>query len=163
MSLYWYTCISMNTDLYMMYNILLETVWWVLSNTSLIVDIYLVILEIIANKTCSYWWSNILVTCCHFYTFYIYMNSSYSGLSSKTGFIRISLLVMKFITEICQNWKWWIWFLFYFLSFSFYFIFIERVQDKEDKVWHHYKSHDMVTEVTCSHDTEKGVEGSRTR
>ena len=37
-----------------MYNILLETVWWVISNVSLIVGICLVILEIIANETYSY-------------------------------------------------------------------------------------------------------------
>jgi len=45
----------MNTDLYMIYNILLETVWWVLSNASLIMEICLVVLEIIANETYSYW------------------------------------------------------------------------------------------------------------
>ena len=38
----------------MIYNILLEMVWWPLSNTSLIVGIYSVILEIIANETYSY-------------------------------------------------------------------------------------------------------------
>jgi len=37
-----------------MYNILLETVWWVFSNITLIVGIYLVVPKIIANKTCSY-------------------------------------------------------------------------------------------------------------
>jgi len=51
MLLYWYACISMNTDSYMMYNILLETVWWALSNTSSIVWIYLADHEIISNKT----------------------------------------------------------------------------------------------------------------
>ena len=38
----------------MMYNILLEMVWWLLSNTSLIVEICLVVAEVIANETCSY-------------------------------------------------------------------------------------------------------------
>jgi len=38
-----------------MYDILLETVWWALSNTTLIVGICLVVPEIIANKTWSYW------------------------------------------------------------------------------------------------------------
>ena len=51
MLLYWYTCISMNTDLYMIYDISLETVWWVLSNATLIMGICLIIPEIIANKT----------------------------------------------------------------------------------------------------------------
>ena len=37
-----------------MYDISLEISWWVLSNTSLIVEIHLVVPEIIANKTCSY-------------------------------------------------------------------------------------------------------------
>jgi len=38
----------------MMYDILLETIWWALSNTILIMGIYLVISEIIANETYSY-------------------------------------------------------------------------------------------------------------
>ena len=38
-----------------MYNISSETVWWVLSNASLIMGIYLVVPEIIANETYSYW------------------------------------------------------------------------------------------------------------
>ena len=29
---------------------------------------------------------------------------------------------------------------------------IEEVEDKEDKVWHHHRPHEMVTEVTHSHD-----------
>jgi len=33
----------------MIYDILLETVWWVFSNVTLIVGIYIVIPEIIAN------------------------------------------------------------------------------------------------------------------
>jgi len=51
MSLYWYACISMNTDPYIMYNILLETIWWALSNTSSIVWIHLAVHEIISKKT----------------------------------------------------------------------------------------------------------------
>jgi len=50
MSLYWYACISMNTDLYMIYDISLETIWWAFSNTSPIVWIHLAIHEILANK-----------------------------------------------------------------------------------------------------------------
>ena len=38
MSLYWYTCISINK------------VWWALSNVSSIVQIHLAIYEILANK-----------------------------------------------------------------------------------------------------------------
>ena len=47
----------MNTDFYIIiiYNILLGTVWLVLSNISLTIEIYIVILKIITNKTCSYW------------------------------------------------------------------------------------------------------------
>jgi len=37
-----------------MYDILLETIWWVLSNTTLTIEIYLVVSEIIANETYSY-------------------------------------------------------------------------------------------------------------
>ena len=51
MLLYWYAYISINTDLHMMYNISLETVWWVLSNTSSIMWIHSTVHEIIANKT----------------------------------------------------------------------------------------------------------------
>jgi len=50
MSLYWYACISMNTYCYEIYHILLETVWWVLLNASLIMQIHLVVYEILANK-----------------------------------------------------------------------------------------------------------------
>jgi len=38
-----------------MYNISLETVWWVLSNASLIAEICSVVPEIIADETYSYW------------------------------------------------------------------------------------------------------------
>ena len=44
----------MNTDFYKMYNISLVIDWQVLSNASLIIEIYLVVSEIIANETCSY-------------------------------------------------------------------------------------------------------------
>ena len=40
----------MNTYCYVIYYILLETIWWALSNTSLIMWIHLVIHEILANK-----------------------------------------------------------------------------------------------------------------
>ena len=50
MSLYWYACIFINTYCYVIYNISLETVWWALFNTSLIVQICLVIHEILANE-----------------------------------------------------------------------------------------------------------------
>jgi len=84
MLLHWYTCISINTDFYIMYDILLETVWWALFNISLIVGIDLVISDIIANETCSYWCSDISVTCCHFHTSYICADSHYLGLFSTT-------------------------------------------------------------------------------
>jgi len=50
MLLYWYTCISMNTYCYRIYYISLETVWWALLNTSLIMQIHLVIYEILADE-----------------------------------------------------------------------------------------------------------------
>ena len=50
MSLYWYTCISINTYCYEIYHILLEMVWWVLSNTSLIIQIHLAVHEILASE-----------------------------------------------------------------------------------------------------------------
>jgi len=50
MLLYWYACISINTYCYKIYYISLETVWWALSNTSLIVWIPLAIHEILRNK-----------------------------------------------------------------------------------------------------------------
>ena len=89
----------MNTDLHMMYDISLETNWWALSNASLIIGIYLVVPEIIANETYSYWWSDISVICCHFCTFYICTNRPYLGPSSTTWFVRISLLVVKIQVE----------------------------------------------------------------
>ena len=50
MLLYWYACISINFDFHIIYYILLETIWWALSNTSLIMQIHLAIHEILANK-----------------------------------------------------------------------------------------------------------------
>ena len=50
MSLYWYACISMNTFFYEIYHISLETVQWVLSNASLIMQICPAIHEILADK-----------------------------------------------------------------------------------------------------------------
>jgi len=50
MLLYWYACISMNTYCYEIYHILLGTVWWALSNASLIMQICPAIYEILANK-----------------------------------------------------------------------------------------------------------------
>ena len=49
MSLHWYACISMNTYCYVIYYILLEMVWWALSNASSIMWICPVIHEILAN------------------------------------------------------------------------------------------------------------------
>ena len=49
MSLYWYTCISINTYHYEIYHISLEIVWWALSNTSLIMWICLVVHEILED------------------------------------------------------------------------------------------------------------------
>jgi len=51
MSLHWYACISINNYCFEIYYILLETIWWVLSNTSSIIWIHLAIHEILANKT----------------------------------------------------------------------------------------------------------------
>ena len=45
----------MNTNFYIIYNTLLEAIWWALSNTTLIMGIYLVVSEIIDNETYSYW------------------------------------------------------------------------------------------------------------
>ena len=50
MSLHWYTCISTNTYCFEMHHILLETNWWALSNTSLIMQIWLAIHEILADE-----------------------------------------------------------------------------------------------------------------
>ena len=70
-----------------------------LSNTSLIVKIYLVIPEIIVNETYSYWWSDISVIYYHFYTSYVCANSLYLELSSTAWFMRIGLLVVKIQVE----------------------------------------------------------------
>ena len=45
-----YACISINAYCYEIYYISLEIVWWALSNTSLIVQICLVIHKILVNK-----------------------------------------------------------------------------------------------------------------
>ena len=50
MSLHWYACISTNTYHFKTHHILLETVWWALSNTSLIMWIRSAVLEILADK-----------------------------------------------------------------------------------------------------------------
>ncbi len=51
----------------------------------------------------SYWWPDISVVCCHFYTSCICADSSYLGLSSATYFVKISLLVV----EISVEWSLW--------------------------------------------------------
>jgi len=53
--------------------------------------------------------------------------------------------------------------LFSFIFLLFSLIFYWEVEDEEDKVWHYHKSHDMVTIVPHSCDTEKDIEGSRIR
>jgi len=50
MLLHWYACISINTYCYEIYHISLKTVWWALSNASLIVWIRPVVYEILTNK-----------------------------------------------------------------------------------------------------------------
>ena len=50
MSLHWYAGIFMNTYHYVIYNISLETDWWVCSNTSSIVQICSAVHEILAEK-----------------------------------------------------------------------------------------------------------------
>jgi len=50
MLLYWYACISMNNHYYVIYHMLLEMVWWALSNASLIMWICSVIHEILVDK-----------------------------------------------------------------------------------------------------------------
>ena len=53
MSLHWYACIFINTYCYIIYHILLETVWWVLSNASLIMQIHPAVHKILANRDFS--------------------------------------------------------------------------------------------------------------
>ena len=43
----------------------------------------------------------------------------------------------------------------YFIFLLFSLIFYGEVEDKEDKVGHHQRSHDMVTEVTCLCDAKE--------
>ena len=50
MSPYWYAYISINTNLHIIYDILLETIWWALFNMGLIMQICPAIYEILANK-----------------------------------------------------------------------------------------------------------------
>ena len=45
--------------------------------------------------------------------------------------------------------------LFSFIFPLFSLIFYGGVEDEEDKVGHHHRSHDMVTEVTCSCDARE--------
>ena len=47
----------------------------------------------------SYWWPDISIICCHFYTSCIYTNSPHLGLSSATYFVKIGLLVVKIQAE----------------------------------------------------------------
>ena len=51
MLLHWYDCISLNSNWYVMYYISLETVWWVLSKASYIMQKYPAIPKITANET----------------------------------------------------------------------------------------------------------------
>ena len=53
----------MNTGLYIIYDISLKTIWWVLSNTSSIMWICLAIHEILANKAFIIITNKILTGC----------------------------------------------------------------------------------------------------
>ena len=45
--------------------------------------------------------------------------------------------------------------LFYFIFLLFYFIFYGKVEDKEDKVGHYQRLHDMVKKVICLYDAKE--------
>ena len=97
MLLYWYACISIYTDLYMIYDISLETVWWALSNATLIMGIhpFSCSWDNSWQNSYSYWWPDISVVFCHFCTSHICVDSPHYGLSSATYFVKISLLVVE--------------------------------------------------------------------
>jgi len=100
MSLYWYACISINTNLYIIYNILLGTIWWVFSNASSIMWIHLAIHEILANKTFTV--TNSLISQLFVVAF---LHPTYVQIAIIWGFpvMKISLLVM----EIQAEWSLW--------------------------------------------------------
>jgi len=50
MSLYWYACNSINIYYYVIYHLSLKTVWWVLFNASLIMQIHPAVHEILENE-----------------------------------------------------------------------------------------------------------------
>ena len=65
--------------------------------------------------------------------------------------------VIKLVSVRIEDGKLGFYFIFFHFPFiSFYFFIIERVQDKENKSV-------TLSQITCSCDTEKGVEGSGTR
>jgi len=102
MSLHWYACISINTDFHMMYDISLETIWWVLSNTTLIMEIHLIIPKIIANEIYNYWLSGISVICCHFCISYVRNRPATKPVTLKVYNVKLSfdiwlVLYMYFI------------------------------------------------------------------
>jgi len=91
MLLYWYTCISMNTDFYTIYDILLEPDWWALSKTNSIMWIYLTIYEIIANEAFTV--TDDLISWLFVIDFahLTYVDSPYLELSSATYFVKKSV------------------------------------------------------------------------
>ena len=87
MLLYWYACIFMNTDFYIIYDILGPD-WWALSKTNSIMWIYLAIYEIIANEAFTV--TDGLISWLFVVTFAYptYVDSPYLELSSATYFVK---------------------------------------------------------------------------
>ena len=79
-----------------MYDILLKSIWWVLSNTSLIIWICPAIYEILANE--AFIVTNSLISWLFVIT-YICADSLYLEFSSVTWFVKICLLVVEIQAE----------------------------------------------------------------
>jgi len=90
----------MNTYCYEIYHISSETVWWALSNTSLIMWIYLAIREIIANETFTVTDGLIsqLFVVAFVYPIYVQIALIW-GFPVQLIFVKISLLVVEIQAE----------------------------------------------------------------
>jgi len=105
MSLHWYACISTNTYCFGMYHISLETDWWALPNTSLIVRIRSAFHEILADK--AFVVTDVLISQSFVVTFvhpiYVHIALIWGFLVQLGLWKSVHLLWRYKLNEVCDN------------------------------------------------------------
>ena len=144
MSLHWYACISINTYCHKIYHILLETVWWALSNASLIVWIHPAIHEILANK--DFIVTDDLISQLFVVTFvhptYVQIAFTWGFLAQLSLWKSVHWLWRYKLNEVCGSCSYFLlYFLhsFYKLCYFFYFFFSSYIHPipQFSTIFHH--------------------------